>query len=88
MLVPDPISISMTDGYNLFNNVGQILQLGCFECKSPCSLGHGDKDAELWRVKRMICVCVAQICAVPVDLVGRSERLTKYFVLFCTNIYL
>ena len=48
MLVPNPIPISMTDGYNLFNDVSQILELGCFECKSPRSLGHGDEDAELW----------------------------------------
>ena len=85
MLVPNPIPISMTDGYNLFNDVGQILELGCFECKSPRSLGHGDEDAELWRVKWTICVCVAQICAVPVDLVDRSEGSTKSFDLFRTN---
>ena len=33
----------------------------------------------------MICVCVAQICAVPVDLVGRSKGPTKSFFLFRTN---
>ena len=46
MLVPNAIPISMTDGYDLFNGLGQTLELTCAECKSPLSPGHGDKDAE------------------------------------------
>jgi hypothetical protein len=83
----------MTNGYDLFNCIGQILEITCGECKSPLSLGglshwHCGNNAAMGRgvgeggVGDM-CLCCTK-CAVPVDLVERSEGSPKF--LDCSSL--
>jgi hypothetical protein len=76
----------MTNGYNLFDCLSQILKLACGECKSPLSLGglvgHCDNDATMGRGVEEgevgdMCLCCTK-CAVPIDLVDRSEGSPKF----------
>ena len=91
MQVPNPIPFSMTDGYNLFNGIGQTLELTCGECKSPLSLGLGHCDDDVTMRRGLVegevgdmCLCCTK-CAVPVDLVDRSKGSPKFLDLLRTN---